>query len=84
MKVEKNTEYFWEIKVRNSRRWGQKQRKIFYQRSPDRSEELKSERCQESAAFYMVGMDEGQKGKWHGVLRETESTGKQFCTGSSL
>ena len=43
---------------------GQKQRKIFGRRSPDRSEELKAERCQESAAFYVVGMDEeGQKGK---------------------
>ena len=47
----KNTEFFWEIKVRNSRQWGQKQRKIFCQRSPDRSEELKAERCQESSAF---------------------------------
>ena len=37
--------------------------KIFCQRSPDRSEELKAKRCQESAAFEMDGMDEGQKGK---------------------
>ena len=48
----KNIEFFWEIKVRNSRQWGQKQRKIFCQRSPDRSEELKAETCQESAAFH--------------------------------
>ena len=45
------TEFFWEIKVENSRQWGQRQRMIFCQRSPDRSEELKAKRCQESAAF---------------------------------
>ena len=31
-----------------SRQWGQKQRKIFGQRSPDTSEELKAETCQEN------------------------------------
>ena len=65
---------------------GPKQRKIFGQRSPERSEELKAERCQESAAFEVVSMDEeGQKGKvaWC-CERDTESTIKQFCIGSSL
>ena len=48
--------------VASSRQRVQKQRKIFSQRSRERSEELSAERCQESAASLRESTDEkGQK-----------------------
>ena len=42
----------------SSRQWVQKQRKIFSQRSQERSDELSAMRCQESAESERDSMDE--------------------------
>ena len=48
----------------SSRQWVKKQRKIFCQRSQERSEELSAMRCQESTASLRDSIDEeGQKCK---------------------
>ena len=68
----------------SSRQWVQKQRKIFCQRSQERSEELSAMRCQESAASWRDSMDEeGQKYKMaYCSDRYTENRDKQFYTES--
>ena len=50
----------------SSRQWVQKQRKIFCQRSQERSEELSAMRCRESV--------EVRKIRWHTVLIDTLKT----------
>ena len=64
----------------SSRQWVQKQRKIFCQRSQERSEELSAMRCQESAASKRDSMDEdGQKYKVaYCSDRCTENRDKQY------
>ena len=68
----------------SSRQWVQKQRKIFSQRSQERSEELSAMRCQESAVSLRDSMDEeGQKYKVvYCSDRYAENRDKQFCTES--
>ena len=70
--------------VLSSRQWVQKQRKIFCQRSQERSEELSAMRCQESAASKRDSMDEeGQKYKVaYCSDRYTENRDNQFGTES--
>ena len=46
----------------SSRQWVQKQRKVFFHISQERSEKLSAERCQESAASSRDSLgDDGQK-----------------------
>ena len=68
----------------SSRQWAQKKRKIFSQRSQERSEELSAMRCQASAVSLTDSMDEeGQKYKVaYCSDRYTENRDKQFCTES--
>ena len=47
LKIVKHCVFFWGIEVESSRQWVQKQRKIFSQRSQERSEKLSAMRCQE-------------------------------------
>ena len=66
------------------RQWVQKQRKIFSQRSQERSEELSVMRYRESAASYGDSMDEeGQKYKVaYCSDRYIKNRDKQLCTES--
>ena len=74
--------FFLGIVVVSSRQWVQKQRKIFCQRSQERSEELSAMMCQESTAWDSMG-EEGQKYKVvYCSDRYNENRDKQFCTES--
>ena len=57
----------------NSRQWVQKQRKIFCQRSQERSRELSAMKCQESKSV-PLWMKKGRNIRCHTVLIDTLKT----------